>query len=679
MHAYYRYALPLEYRAAHTGSVGPLAVQLRGSIFTSVKRGARGLEAEARETFAVSEPVTLNILPVPKTGQPDTFTGGVGTFKTAASAVPTKVHVGDPITLTVRVTGTGNLPEIGSPNLLAQEKWTESFKIYEDPSPGRMEDDAKVFTISVRPKSSQITELPSIKLSYFNPKLEKYQDTYTDSIPLQVEESPRFDSSSIVDMSGASRSSELTELLGGIVANYSGLDMLEPHEPYRLSLAGWFVVVLAPPGLWCMAYAWHRHVVRVRHDPARRRAQRAYSRAVERLKATTGGGTVDVPDEVAKAVAGYLADRLNLSAGELTPAEGLHFANMLGASPPLAGRFSELLVQCDQSRFARGGAAVSFESLVKDAHVVLQEMERNVARAGRVRDKVDGSGLRLVIGAALLLPFSGRVAAQPAFSRIESLNRANDLFEQAARTGDAETARQLFVSSIREYELLVADGVENGKLYYNLANAYFRAGDVPRAILYYRLAERLLPRDEQIGANLKFARSRVPDLVEATDTGRLLRQLLIAHYRLSVRERMQWSAISFAAAWAVLGLRIWLPRRWLTIAGLIGLTVSMSFIVSVYLQINEEAHHPIGVLVSDGVLVRKGDAETYEPQFNRPLGAGVEFRVLNRRGDWLHIEISDGKNGWIRVDQALVAGARSDKLLPPFSMASPALPHDLAK
>jgi tetratricopeptide (TPR) repeat protein len=220
---------------------------------------------------------------------------------------------------------------------------------------------------------------------------------------------------------------------------------------------------------------------------------------------------------------------------------------------------------------------------------------------------------------------------------------------------DIAAAQQAFREATHDYERLVADGVENGKLYYNLANAYVRLGDVPRAILNYRLGERLLPRDEQIAANLAFARSRVADRIEATDTSRLLRQLFVVHHACSVRERMQGAIAAFVGAWIVLGARVVIGRRSLVVIGLLALAASVSLAVSIYLQMTDEVHHPIGVLVSDDVLVRKGDGETYEPQFNRPLGPGLEFRVLNRRDEWLQIELPDGKSGWIRAEQAAVA------------------------
>ena len=62
--------------------------------------------------------------------------------------------------------------------------------------------------------------------------------------------------------------------------------------------------------------------------------------------------------------------------------------------------------------------------------------------------------------------------------------------------------------------------------------------------------------------------------------------------------------------------------------------------------------HRDGVVLTDDVVVRKGNSEGFEPQFLEPLHQGVEFRVLEQRTGWLSIELPDGKTGWIRADAA---------------------------
>ena len=54
-----------------------------------------------------------------------------------------------------------------------------------------------------------------------------------------------------------------------------------------------------------------------------------------------------------------------------------------------------------------------------------------------------------------------------------------------------------------------------------------------------------------------------------------------------------------------------------------------------------------GVVVQPEVVARKGNAESYDPAFTEPLKEGTEFRVLERRGTWLQIQLPGGIAGWV--------------------------------
>ena len=64
---------------------------------------------------------------------------------------------------------------------------------------------------------------------------------------------------------------------------------------------------------------------------------------------------------------------------------------------------------------------------------------------------------------------------------------------------------------------------------------------------------------------------------------------------------------------------------------------------------------PQGVTIRDGVIVRKGNGEGFEPQFAEPLSQGVEFSVLEKRPGWLRIQLGNEKTGWIAANQATTA------------------------
>ena len=83
-------------------------------------------------------------------------------------------------------------------------------------------------------------------------------------------------------------------------------------------------------------------------------------------------------------------------------------------------------------------------------------------------------------------------------------------FVQAIELFDAAKTPEQYRESARVLESILADGFQNGAVYYNLGNAYYRAGDYGRAILNYRKAKPYRPRDPYLKANLEQALKAAP-------------------------------------------------------------------------------------------------------------------------------------------------------------------------
>ena len=80
--------------------------------------------------------------------------------------------------------------------------------------------------------------------------------------------------------------------------------------------------------------------------------------------------------------------------------------------------------------------------------------------------------------------------------------------------GDNLYSKKQYAKSADAYETLIQKGVRNGYLFYNLGNAYIRMGETGSAILNYVRAKSLIPRDENLAANLKFAIQQTQDKIE---------------------------------------------------------------------------------------------------------------------------------------------------------------------
>lgn len=237
------------------------------------------------------------------------------------------------------------------------------------------------------------------------------------------------------------------------------------------------------------------------------------------------------------------------------------------------------------------------------------------------------------------------------------LAAARQSFDEGAKIGprDPDAARRAYQAAAGNFEALIDSGIENGKLYYNLGNTYVRLGKIGKAIACYRRAERLSPGDANLAENLRFARSLQQDRIAQPATTDALRYLLAWHFGLPLNLRAWLGASAYVALWLLLAAGLYFrPRpaslRWTT-AGCAFVAVALA--ASVAFDIYNANNSRAGVLTAENVLLRKGNGDSYEPRFDYRFSDGVEFTLDEPpRGDWLHVRLADGKDGWIRRDQA---------------------------
>ncbi len=234
------------------------------------------------------------------------------------------------------------------------------------------------------------------------------------------------------------------------------------------------------------------------------------------------------------------------------------------------------------------------------------------------------------------------------------LSKALAEFDQAQhlQADQPDRARQLFRSAAQRFNSVIASGVVNGKLEYNLANCYLQAGDVGHAILHYRRAARLIPGNEMLADNLSEARSRCLTSIQPTRRSVFIRSLLFWHFQTSLGGRARVALVCYVAVWVLLTVRNFLPRRAITVAAIAGAVIVIAAAASAGVTHWTDRNAPSGVVTAMDVVVYKGPGTSYQRQFEQPLQPGVEFVRRQRRGDWWKIELADGKPGWIDAAQA---------------------------
>ena len=138
-----------------------------------------------RSTFT-SNSFKLKVKPLPEQGKPADFTGAVGTFELTQNASPTTLEVGDPISIDLHVSGVGNFDSLEAPVMTNTEGWQlyPARELVQNLSDGIT--DGKITYSQVAIPLQQHREIPPFRLSYFDPKREKYFLASSDPVPIDV-------------------------------------------------------------------------------------------------------------------------------------------------------------------------------------------------------------------------------------------------------------------------------------------------------------------------------------------------------------------------------------------------------------------------------------------------------------------------------------------------------------
>ncbi len=227
-------------------------------------------------------------------------------------------------------------------------------------------------------------------------------------------------------------------------------------------------------------------------------------------------------------------------------------------------------------------------------------------------------------------------------------------FEQGQRllAGQPDRARELFRSSAQRFARLLQSGIRSGPLEYNAGNAFLQAGDVGRAILHYRRAQRLRPRDEMRADNLGEAKRRCITNLAPKRSDAVLRSLFFWHHETSTRERLTAAVILYVGFWLCLTVRGLVPRRGFKLAAVICALATLTLGSSLLAERWADRTQPAGVMIETDVAVYKGPGTGYQRQFEQPLQPGVEFRRREQRAGWWNIVLPDGQSGWIDASTA---------------------------
>lgn len=222
---------------------------------------------------------------------------------------------------------------------------------------------------------------------------------------------------------------------------------------------------------------------------------------------------------------------------------------------------------------------------------------------------------------------------------------ADDLMKEANKYYQ----EQNFDTSIELYNKILSQGYESSTLFYNLGNAYFKSGNIGKAILSYEKGLKLSPGDDDISFNLRIANARTVDKITE------LPKLFIVEWwerLITSLSTSGWGFVTVVIFWiflASIGLFIFARKINIQkISLMIGSFAMAILIISIVILISRYNHEAVtnyGVLTEQIYSVKGAPDARSNDIF--VIHEGIKFTVEDQVNEWYKIRLVDGKIGWI--------------------------------
>lgn len=597
------------------------------------------------------------------------FSGLVGNFSIKASLDNLKLKTGDSATLTITISGTGNLMDAKMPVVAIPAQ----FKVYDDSPEEKINltldgySGEKIFKMAIVPIEPGKYTIPSVILSFFNVSTHSYETISTDPVTIEVGQSTeqattQQQHNTVDNFNSGQPGADNKMAREKKKVEFAKKDILSIKEDAsilvstnKLSLLMFLSLFFLPCGLFFILrffMAISKREISVSTQMLNK-AKMDLKAAEQIIKNEHGKNGVEIQSKIKDTqIKSNHADTTGISPSSNDFFKLLH-DSLIAMVMSKSGSRGKSITADEVTRILTS-AGSSFEA-AGEVSALLNEIES--ARYGREESDPDYRKELLVKAkklfqtlGVLIVAFSLFLSAYPEQSFAdtqESSSPSATLFLEAVHAyhnGD-------FVQSAQKFSLLAQREIKNPYLYYNIGNAYIKAGDTGRAILWYERAKREIPRDPDLIFNLEYAKGFVTDKVESS--GIDITGLIFFWKDYFPPETVQYCAIVLSFIFFFYAaIRIVVRKKIFTPAGVVVFSaLVITGCTAIYSYYHQSANH-FAVVISKEASVRSGISEDATKLFI--LHAGTRVKVADVRNGYLKILFSKDKIGWISTQDAEV-------------------------
>ena len=587
--------------------------------------------------------LTIHVSPLPT--KPEGFGGAVGQFSISSSISSKDVAAYDAITLKLKVSGTGNMKLIETPEVRFPKdfetydaKVNDNFNITRNGLNG-----TKEFEYLAVPRHPGKYTIPPIDFVYFDPSTKTYKTLKTEPYDINVRKGTGTGSQA----SSYTNQQDIQELAQDIRYIKKGdISLRSDDSSLYTSWKYWSAYLLAFVAFIVIVLLGRKRI-KDNANVALTRGRKANKVALKRMKVAANllqqKDQNQFYDEVMRALYGYVADKLNIPLANLNKDNINAQLGEKQVPQELTDQFIKALGDCEFARYAPGDANENMENVYDSAINAITRMEESITKVKTPKSKVGGSASTMSV-LLFVMMFTSSL-----YTKAENTDGQQNSMEKAAALYAAEN----YGEAAELYEqVLATDGIAP-ELYYNLGNCYYKQDQIALAVLNYERALRLDPSDNDVKANLALARGKTQDKV--TPASELF---FVSWWKqlTGIMSMTAWMTVALIAF--ILMLAGGLAYAFLTdirlrkigvytAIGCLILTVlaNLCALTQHFIVIN----HSYAIIMNPAVTVKSSPAHTSTDLFIVHEGSKVEI-IDDTMAGWREVKLEEGKQGWIEQD-----------------------------
>lgn len=356
-----------------SGKIEMLFRVMTGATYPTIF-GPQPVASEVRKMMTTS-PLTIDVGELPA-GKPNNFSNGVGTFSLRESITDTDIKANDPITLTLTISGTGNMKLLKNPELVLPKdfenydpKITNNLNFTDNGLTG-----SRTIEYLFIPRYQGTYKIPPVEFSYFDTRSNSYKTLSTREYTINVARDPNAGANAATSFTQTEVEVEqdIRHIKTGEPSFVSTTDFLVGSTAYYL----WYII---PILLFITAFILYRKQIKKNADVIGMKTKRANKIAIKRLKQAKKHLDAQEKEkfyeEVLRATWGYLSDKLVIPVADLNRENIESEMTAYGADSKLINEFIYILDTCEFARYAPAESDTAMDELYATTVDAIGEME----------------------------------------------------------------------------------------------------------------------------------------------------------------------------------------------------------------------------------------------------------------------------------------------------------------